>query len=96
MTAYAPSPREQEVLALLMEGHTTAEIAGALSIAAPTVGHHVQSLMHVHGARTRLELVCTLWARRVAAKDVELEQERLEHRRCQRDLAHLERRGRAE
>lgn len=96
MSPFAPSARQTEVLESLLAGNEPRRIAADLSLSTHTVGHHLTALRRLYGARTRLELVCTLWARRLAAKDVELEQEKLEHRRCRRDLAHLERRGRAE
>jgi DNA-binding CsgD family transcriptional regulator len=47
--------RETEVLALVREGHSNAEIAARLSISAKTVDHHVSAILGKLGARTRRE-----------------------------------------
>lgn len=49
--------REREVLALIAEGRTNAEIAGALCISQKTVDKHRASLMQKLGVRTRSGLV---------------------------------------
>jgi DNA-binding CsgD family transcriptional regulator len=49
--------REVEVLALVGEGRTNAEIAAALHLSAKTVGHHVSHILDKLGARTRTEAV---------------------------------------
>lgn len=51
------SPREREVLELLVEGHSTAKIAATLSIAVATVRNHVQSVIIKLRAHSRLEAV---------------------------------------
>ncbi|MDP9259604.1 MAG: helix-turn-helix transcriptional regulator, partial [Actinomycetota bacterium] len=57
--------REREVLALVAQGRTNRQIARSLVLSEKTVGHHVSSLLHKLGARTRTEAV------RLAAKDGE-------------------------
>jgi predicted ATPase/DNA-binding CsgD family transcriptional regulator len=51
------SPREREVLALVAEGQTNKQIAGALFISPSTVKYHVASLLTKLGAETRTALV---------------------------------------
>lgn len=49
------TPREHEVLALVAEGLTNAEIASTLFLAVPTVKVHVRSVLRKLGLRTRTE-----------------------------------------
>ena len=49
------SAREQEVLGLLAEGMSNAQIAQALFIAEKTAGHHVSSILAKLGVRNRAE-----------------------------------------
>lgn len=58
--------RELEVLDLLGEGLTNAEIAGRLVISEKTVGHHVSSILAKLGVRSRYD------AAKLAAQDREL------------------------
>jgi DNA-binding NarL/FixJ family response regulator len=51
------SPRELEVLALMAEGATNAEIAQRLFIAKSTVQSHVKSILRKLGVRNRTEAV---------------------------------------
>jgi DNA-binding CsgD family transcriptional regulator len=51
------SPREREVLALLVGGSRNQEIADSLGISENTVKFHVSNLLHKAGARSRAELV---------------------------------------
>jgi DNA-binding CsgD family transcriptional regulator/tetratricopeptide (TPR) repeat protein len=60
--------REREVLALLGEGLTNAEIATRLVISEKTVGHHVSAILGKLGVRSRYD------AAKVAAQDRELAQ----------------------
>lgn len=57
----SPAPeltqRELEVLRLLAEGQSTADIAGALRISANTVRRHCQNLMHKLGVHSKVEAV---------------------------------------
>ncbi|KLN35191.1 LuxR family transcriptional regulator [Cellulosimicrobium funkei] len=52
--------REEEVLALVAQGRTNAEIAGELFVGLSTVKSHVASLMTKLGARNRVEIA--MWA----------------------------------
>jgi DNA-binding NarL/FixJ family response regulator len=45
--------REHEVLDLIVDGHTNAEIAGQLFISAKTVDHHVSAVLAKLGAPSR-------------------------------------------
>lgn len=51
------TPREREVLQLVVEGHTTRAIADLLSLSAKTVEHHRASLMSKLGLRGPTELI---------------------------------------
>lgn len=51
------TPRERDVLQLLVEGTTTAGIAAALVVAPTTARNHVQSVITKLGAHSRLEAV---------------------------------------
>jgi DNA-binding NarL/FixJ family response regulator len=50
------TPREEEILKLVAEGHTTKEIGELLFISAKTVERHRANLLHKLGMRDRLEL----------------------------------------
>ncbi|WP_306363612.1 response regulator transcription factor [Nocardia sp. CC227C] len=50
------TPREEEVLKLIAEGHTTREIADALVISVKTVDRHRANILHKLGLRDRLAL----------------------------------------
>ncbi|OBJ52415.1 LuxR family transcriptional regulator [Mycobacterium sp. 1423905.2] len=56
--------REREVLALLAEGHSDAEIAGRLTLSTKTVGHHVAAILAKLGVDNRTQAA----ARRPAAQ----------------------------
>jgi DNA-binding CsgD family transcriptional regulator/tetratricopeptide (TPR) repeat protein len=60
------TPRELEVLNLLGEGMTNAEIAARFVISEKTVGHHVSSILGKLGVRSRYD------AAKLAAQDREL------------------------
>lgn len=51
------TPREQEVLTLLADGNSNAEIAEKLSISPKTVSRHRENIMHKLNLHSRTELV---------------------------------------
>jgi DNA-binding NarL/FixJ family response regulator len=53
----ALNSREQEILRLLRDGNTMAEIAGAINVSYKTVANNCALLKRKLGARTLLELV---------------------------------------
>ncbi|MCD9901406.1 response regulator transcription factor [Streptomyces sp. MT29] len=55
------SPREREVVVLLAEGLTNAEIAAALSITVGTVKTHLTNVQGKLGARNRVEIASWAW-----------------------------------
>jgi DNA-binding CsgD family transcriptional regulator len=67
------SPREYEVLGLVAEGLTNAEIASTLFLAVPTVKVHVRSVLRKLGLRTRTEAAVYAVTRRrpEAAEEME-------------------------
>jgi DNA-binding NarL/FixJ family response regulator len=54
-TAPLLTPREREILAMLVEGRSGPEIAAALTIALPTVRTHIGNLMTKLGVHSRLQ-----------------------------------------
>jgi DNA-binding CsgD family transcriptional regulator len=54
---YGLSPRELDVLALLLEGRTTGEVAKMLHIAPSTATHYVKRMLLKTGSRNRAELI---------------------------------------
>jgi DNA-binding NarL/FixJ family response regulator len=54
------SPREREVLELVGQGLTNADIASALFISESTVKVHVRHILEKTGARSRTEAATTL------------------------------------
>jgi DNA-binding NarL/FixJ family response regulator len=54
-TAPLLTPREREILAMLVEGLSGPEIAAALTIALPTVRTHIGNLMNKLGVHSRLQ-----------------------------------------
>lgn len=60
------SPREREVVVLLAEGLTNAEIATALSITVGTVKTHLTNVQAKLGARNRVEIAAWAWRNGVA------------------------------
>jgi PAS domain S-box-containing protein len=59
------TPRQHEVLRLLEQGRSTAQIANELQLSAETVRNHIRHLLKALGVHTRLEAVAV--ARREAA-----------------------------
>ncbi len=59
----ALSPRESEVVELLVAGASTAEIAAELSISEATVRKHIEHVREKFGVRSRVELVARLLGR---------------------------------
>jgi PAS domain S-box-containing protein len=51
------TPRQNEVLHLLQEGHSTQQIAGELHVSIATVRNHIRHLMRTLGTHSRLEAV---------------------------------------
>jgi DNA-binding NarL/FixJ family response regulator len=51
------TPREVQVLTLLVHGHTNAELARRLHISAKTIDHHVSSILEKLEVRSRTEAV---------------------------------------
>jgi DNA-binding NarL/FixJ family response regulator len=65
------SPRQLEVLRLLVQGKSTSQIAEDLHLAPETIRNHVGSLLRTLGARSRLE--ATLVALRDGLVSLDLE-----------------------
>jgi DNA-binding NarL/FixJ family response regulator len=60
------SRREREVVPLVAEGLSNAEIGKRLFVTPKTIEHHVTSILGRLGLRTRTEIAA--WAHRTAAK----------------------------
>lgn len=58
---YRLTDREQEVLALIAEGHSNAEIAERLTISLSTVKYHVGSILAQLGVSSRTEAAALAW-----------------------------------
>ncbi|MFD6528756.1 response regulator [Streptomyces sp. NPDC060184] len=59
------TPREQEVVVLLADGLTNAEIASALSISTGTVKTHLSNVQGKLAARNRVEIAAWAWRNRL-------------------------------
>ena len=57
------TPRQTEILRLLEQGRSTAQIAAELKISRETVRNHVQDILRAVGARSRLEAVALVRGR---------------------------------
>jgi DNA-binding CsgD family transcriptional regulator len=55
--AFNVSPRELEVLAMLLQGATLGEVAKAMHITSSTVQDHISSMLEKTGSRNRSELI---------------------------------------
>jgi PAS domain S-box-containing protein len=56
-TDYHLTPRQREILAQLVRGHSTEQIASSLGIAPDTVRNHIRRLLRALGVHSRLEAV---------------------------------------
>ena len=61
MSAYGLSPREEELVKLLMRGHSTTRISRTLFISEHTVQNHLRSVFEKVGVCSRGELVKQLF-----------------------------------
>jgi DNA-binding NarL/FixJ family response regulator len=59
-----PSPRQEEVLDLVVNGMSNKEIGARLRITERSVKHHVSQLLRVYGVASRAELIATVLGRR--------------------------------
>ena len=57
MAVYGLTEREQDVTRLVLQGHSTAEIAGQLVVSAHTVQQHLKAIFDKTGVRSRRDLV---------------------------------------
>ena len=57
MSVYGLTEREQQVTRLVLQGNSTAEIAGRLVVSAHTVQQHLKSVFDKTGVRSRRDLV---------------------------------------
>jgi DNA-binding CsgD family transcriptional regulator len=61
LLAFAVTPREGEVLELLLGGYSTAQMAARLFIAEGTVGDHLKSLFRKSGTGKRSDLISRVY-----------------------------------
>jgi DNA-binding CsgD family transcriptional regulator len=66
--AYGLTPREREVMAALMRGLATAEIADRLVVSPHTAQDHVKSILEKTGARNRQELIARVFYEHAEAR----------------------------
>jgi DNA-binding NarL/FixJ family response regulator len=63
------TPRQQSVLALLLEGRSNKEIAGALGLSVGTIKNYVSDLLKSTNAKTRGRILATLSSGPVASEE---------------------------
>jgi DNA-binding CsgD family transcriptional regulator len=66
---YGLTPREREVLQLLADGYTPAEISQRLFISRRTVGTHVENLFRKLGVRSRAQAIALAYRNGFVAMD---------------------------
>jgi DNA-binding NarL/FixJ family response regulator len=64
------SPREREILALLAEGRTQAQIASSLVISSKTVATHIQRILSKLGVQSRAQAVAVAFQRGLVEPEV--------------------------
>lgn len=57
------TPREQEILTLMLKGATDREISETMLISIPTVKEHGQSIRRKYQVKSRLQLISALLGR---------------------------------
>ena len=62
LTAWALSPREQDIAMLVLRGASTRDIAAALCLSSYTVKDHLKSIFDKSGVRSRRDLVARVLA----------------------------------
>jgi DNA-binding CsgD family transcriptional regulator len=78
MAAYGLTPREQEITALVLRGHSTAEIGRALVVSPHTVQEHLKHIFEKTGVRSRRDLAGQVFFRHYEPRLRENEQRTIE------------------